>query len=117
MTHAISHISPKITSLQILCGCGYLDGTEISEAVSATIHVAQKDMKPCFYAPDQEICNIIDHCSRKLDPDSSPRNALVEAARLARSSIKPLCECEACTHGALVIPGGFGAAKILLAFA
>ncbi|CAK9806801.1 ES1 protein homolog, mitochondrial [Anthophora quadrimaculata] len=101
----------------ILCGCGYLDGTEISEAISAAIHVTQKDMKPSFYAPDVEICDIIDHCSKKPDLNSSPRNALVEAARLSRSSIKPLCECEACTHGALIIPGGFGAAKTLSDFA
>lgn len=99
--------------LQILCGCGPLDGTEISEAISAAIHICQKDMKPLFYAPDVEISGIIDHLTKELDGASPPRNALVEAARLARCCIKPLCECEACTHGALVIPGGFGAARIL----
>ncbi|XP_015433570.1 PREDICTED: ES1 protein homolog, mitochondrial-like [Dufourea novaeangliae] len=107
--------SPR--SQQILCGCGYLDGTEISEAISATIHLSQKNLKPVFYAPDVEICEIIDHLCEKPDKDASPRNALVEAARLARSEIKPLCKCDACRHGALVIPGGFGAAKTLSDFA
>lgn len=101
----------------ILCGCGALDGTEISEAVSVAIQLSKNNMQPKFYAPDVEICNIVDHCSREPDPKSAPRNALVEAARLARSEIKPLCECEACTHGALIIPGGFGAAKTLSDFA
>ncbi|XP_043258068.1 glutamine amidotransferase-like class 1 domain-containing protein 3A, mitochondrial [Colletes gigas] len=74
-------------------------------------------MRPCFYAPDVELCDIVDHLTKETDKQCSGRNALVEAARLARSSIKPLCECEACTHGALVIPGGFGAAKTLSDFA
>ncbi|XP_076245937.1 glutamine amidotransferase-like class 1 domain-containing protein 3, mitochondrial [Calliopsis andreniformis] len=103
--------------LQILCGCGYLDGTDASEAISATIHISQKDLRPIFYSPDVDICETIDHCSKEIDTNCTPRNALVEAARLARSKIKPLCECEACNHGALVIPGGFGAAKTLSDFA
>ncbi|KAG7190467.1 hypothetical protein KM043_006570 [Ampulex compressa] len=102
---------------QILSGCGVLDGTDISEAISATIHVCQKDMKPRFYAPDVEICGVVDHLTKELDNSSPSRNALVEAARLARSSIKPLCECEACSHGGLLIPGGFGAARTLSDFA
>ncbi|XP_076667949.1 glutamine amidotransferase-like class 1 domain-containing protein 3, mitochondrial [Andrena cerasifolii] len=101
----------------ILCGCGALDGTEISEAISAAIHLSQKDMKPLFYAPDVEISDTIDHCTREVDLSNTPRNSFVEAARLARSSIKPLCKCEACMHGGLVIPGGCGAIKTMSDFA
>ncbi|XP_017877692.2 glutamine amidotransferase-like class 1 domain-containing protein 3A, mitochondrial [Ceratina calcarata] len=101
----------------ILCGCGYKDGTEISEAISAAIHISQKDMKPSFFAPDVDICETIDHLTKEPDMNCSTRNALVEAARLARSKIKPLCECDSCRHAALVIPGGMGAAKILSNFA
>ncbi|KAM0730536.1 Glutamine amidotransferase-like class 1 domain-containing protein 3, mitochondrial [Formica fusca] len=100
----------------ILCGCGRLDGTEISEAISTAIHLRQKDMKPLFYAPDIEICGIVDHFTREIDTTCPSRNALVEAARLARACIKPLTECEACTHDALIIPGGFGAARTLSNF-
>lgn len=67
-----------------------------------------------FYAPDVDICEVVDHLTKKADKNASARNALVEAARLARSEIKPLCTCESCRHCALVIPGGFGAAKTLL---
>lgn len=82
--------------------------------MSAMIHICLKDMKPHFYAPDVNICETVDHFIKKPDPDSPSRNALVEAARIARSDIKPLCQCQACKHEALVIPGGFGAAKTLL---
>ncbi|EFN69355.1 ES1 protein-like protein, mitochondrial, partial [Camponotus floridanus] len=102
----------------ILCGCGRLDGTEISEAVSTAIHLRQKDMKPLFYAPNIEISGVVDHYTRKTTDNTtcSSRNALVEAARLARACIKPLTECEVCTHDALIIPGGFGAARTLSNF-
>ncbi|CAD1479004.1 unnamed protein product [Heterotrigona itama] len=101
----------------ILCGCGYLDGTEISEAISSSIHICQKDMVPCFYAPDIDICDTVDHITKQSDSKSPSRNGMVEAARLARSEIKPLCECKACMHEALVLPGGFAAAKTLSNFA
>jgi len=70
-------------------------------------------MKPIFYAPDIEISGVVNHVTREADTICPSRNALVEAARLARGCIKPLCECEVCTHGALVIPGGYGAARTL----
>ncbi|XP_033322975.2 glutamine amidotransferase-like class 1 domain-containing protein 3, mitochondrial [Megalopta genalis] len=101
----------------VICGCGYLDGTEISETISAVVHLSQKNLKPIFYAPEIDICEVVDHCTKEIDSESSPRNGFVEAARLARSDIKPLCKCESCRHGGLVIPGGFGAAKLLSDFA
>ncbi|XP_043508436.1 glutamine amidotransferase-like class 1 domain-containing protein 3A, mitochondrial [Frieseomelitta varia] len=101
----------------ILCGCGYLDGTETTEAISSAIHISQKDMVPRFYAPDIDICDTVDHLTKQSDSKGPSRNGMVEAARLARSEIKPLCECKACTHKALVLPGGFGAAKTLSNFA
>lgn len=99
--------------LQILCGCGALDGTEVSEAVSTAIHLRQKGMKPLFYAPDTQICGVVNHLTKEMESNGPTRNALVEAARLARSCVKPLCECDACTHGALILPGGFGTARTL----
>ncbi|XP_020299512.1 ES1 protein homolog, mitochondrial-like isoform X2 [Pseudomyrmex gracilis] len=72
-------------------------------------------MKPEFYAPDIEYPSV-DHLAKKPDATCPKRNALVEGARLARTCCKPLCECEACTHGGLLIPGGFGAARTLSNF-
>ncbi|XP_043668262.1 glutamine amidotransferase-like class 1 domain-containing protein 3A, mitochondrial [Vespula pensylvanica] len=106
---------PKIAI--ILSGCGYLDGSEISECISATIHISEKGMIPVFFAPDADICEVIDHYTKEPDNSCSQRNALVESARLARSCIQPLCDCEACNFGALIIPGGFGAVRTLSDFA
>ncbi|KAL2726904.1 hypothetical protein V1478_007182 [Vespula squamosa] len=106
---------PKIAI--ILSGCGYLDGTEISECISAAIHISEKGMVPIFFAPDVDICEVIDHYTKEPDSSCSQRNALIESARLARSCIQPLCECEACNFSALIVPGGFGAVRTLSDFA
>lgn len=71
-------------------------------------------MVPAFFAPDVDICEVIDHYTKEPDSSCSQRNALIESARLARSCIQPLCECEACNFSALIIPGGFGAVRTLL---
>ncbi|KAJ8688078.1 hypothetical protein QAD02_023873 [Eretmocerus hayati] len=101
----------------VLCGCGALDGTEITEAVSIAIHLTCLGLKPRFYAPNIDLCSPVDHLTK--DPYEPPRklNALVEAARVARSSIKPLEELKACESVGLIIPGGFGAARTLSDFA
>jgi enhancing lycopene biosynthesis protein 2 len=98
---------------QVLCGCGSLDGSEISESISTAIHLCQRNIKPQFYCPDVEICGVINHFTGELDIECPERNALVESARLARSCIKPLCECYASKHAALIIPGGLGAVRTL----
>ena len=98
--------------IQILSGCGALDGTEISEAISVAIHCSNKGFSPTFYAPDVEICEVVDHCTKQVVDEK--RHAFTESARLARSDILPLCECKATAAEGLIIPGGFGAAKTLL---
>lgn len=45
------------------------------------------------------------------------RNVLVESARIARGKIKPVSELNADDFNALILPGGFGAAKNLSDFA
>ena len=53
-----------------------------------------------------------------LDLDSnSPRNVLIEAARITRGEIRPLAQADAAELDALIVPGGFGAAKNLSNFA
>lgn len=97
----------------MLCGCGALDGTEISEAVSVAVHLSSKNIEPNFYAPNVNICGTVNHLTKDPDNCDPPRNALVEGARLARAVIRPLCECKACDNAGLVIPGGWGAARTL----
>lgn len=45
------------------------------------------------------------------------RNVLIESARLARGDIQPLAKARAADLDALIVPGGFGAAKNLSSFA
>lgn len=99
---------------QVLCGCGALDGTEISEAISLAINLTSNGLKPEFFAPDINQCGVMDHFCKEPDKSGTTRNALVEAARIARSGIRPLSECDCNSGVALVIPGGFGCAKTLL---
>ncbi|XP_015127047.1 glutamine amidotransferase-like class 1 domain-containing protein 3A, mitochondrial [Diachasma alloeum] len=101
----------------VLCGCGGLDGTEISESISLAINLSHHNFYPKFFAPDMEICGVVDHLTKEPDTCGLPRNALVEGARLARSSIKSLSDCKALCGEALIIPGGFGAARTMSDFA
>jgi enhancing lycopene biosynthesis protein 2 len=48
---------------------------------------------------------------------SESRNVLIEAARIARGAILPIAQASINDLDALIVPGGFGAAKNLSSFA
>ncbi|MCY1488821.1 Glyoxalase ElbB [compost metagenome] len=58
---------------------------------------------------------MINHTTGEEMPES--RNVLVESARIARGEIRDVRELAAADFDALIIPGGFGAAKNLSDFA
>jgi enhancing lycopene biosynthesis protein 2 len=99
----------------ILSGCGYLDGAEIREAVLSLLYLDQHTVKTQCFAPDIIQRDTIDHATKTSTTET--RNALVEAARIARSDVKPLSELQENAFDLLVIPGGFGVAKTLSDFA
>lgn len=99
----------------ILSGCGYLDGSEITEAVSLLIALEQKGIPYDCYAPDQVQFDVVNHLSTQAQAES--RNALSEAARLARGRIQPLTALNPADYAGLALPGGFGVAKNLSNFA
>jgi enhancing lycopene biosynthesis protein 2 len=68
----------------------------------------------CF-APNVTQHHVINHLTGEEMPES--RNVLVEAARIARGAIKDVREANAEDFDALIVPGGFGAAKNLSDFA
>jgi enhancing lycopene biosynthesis protein 2 len=68
----------------------------------------------CF-APEVWQRDVVDHLTG--EPVHEKREVLVESARIARGNIKPLSELDANDFDALVLPGGFGAAKNLSSFA
>ncbi|PIE23921.1 MAG: isoprenoid biosynthesis protein ElbB [Planctomycetota bacterium] len=98
----------------VLSGCGYLDGAEIYESVCALLVLEQAGADIRCFAPDIDF-DVVDH--RSAEASGEKRNVLTEASRLARGEISELGEAKAEDLDALVLPGGFGAAKNLSNFA
>ncbi|MCM2281530.1 MAG: isoprenoid biosynthesis glyoxalase ElbB [Bdellovibrionaceae bacterium] len=98
----------------VLSGCGFLDGTEITEAVSALIAISEAGAQFMCFAPDMQT-PVAPHFRADHDTHikSESRNALNEAARIARGQIAALGELRATDFDAVVFPGGYGAAKVL----
>lgn len=99
----------------ILSGCGVYDGAEINETVLTLLHIAKAGACYQCFAPDIEQLHTINHLTG--EEMASTRNVLVEAARLARGDIQALTKLNANEFDALILPGGFGAAKNLSDFA
>lgn len=99
----------------VLAGNGVYDGAEIHESTLTLLAIARKGAKYQCFAPDVEQAHVVNHLTG--EEMNEKRNVLVEAARIARGDIKPLSEYEAGDFDAIVIPGGFGAAKNLCTFA
>ncbi|QBY03585.1 isoprenoid biosynthesis glyoxalase ElbB [Thalassotalea sp. HSM 43] len=100
----------------ILSGCGVFDGAEIHEAVLTLLHVELQGGKYQCFAPNIAQMHVINHRTGEVAENES-RNVLTEAARIARGEIKDLAELDANDFDALILPGGFGAAKNLSDFA
>jgi len=99
----------------ILSGSGYLDGSEIREAVGVLWALSPHKAEVQCFAPDIKQHDVVDHI--KKSPISEERNVLTESARIARGKVLPLSEFRAEDFDALIMPGGFGAAKNLSSFA
>jgi enhancing lycopene biosynthesis protein 2 len=108
--------SRKKTVGIILCGSGYLDGSEIRESVAALWALSAAGVQVRCFAPDAPQRDVV-NCLSGESLAGESRNMLVEAARIARGDIEPLSTARAQDLDALVIPGGFGAAKNLCDFA
>jgi enhancing lycopene biosynthesis protein 2 len=100
----------------VLAGCGVYDGAEINEAVLTLLCLEQQGASYQCFAPDVEQMHVVNHLTGE-PAEGESRNVLVEAARIARGNIKALTEADAAEFDALVVPGGFGAAKNLSDFA
>lgn len=101
-------------ALVLLSGCGNMDGSEIHESVAALIALDQLGWEVVFTAPATSQSKTVDYVTKT---EIEPRNALKEAARIARGRIFPLDDTLLDDADALVIPGGLGAATTLCSFA
>ncbi|WP_392439945.1 isoprenoid biosynthesis glyoxalase ElbB [Edwardsiella piscicida] len=99
----------------VLSGCGVFDGSEIHEAVLTLLALSRSGAQAVCLAPDREQAQVIDHL--RGEPTAERRNVLVEAARIARGDVTSLAQADASQLDALIVPGGFGAAKNLSSFA
>ena len=99
----------------ILSGCGVFDGAEIHESVLSMLALDRQGAAYQCFAPDMAQHHVINHISGEEMDES--RNVLIEAARIARGQIKPLAEFDADVFDAVLLPGGFGAAKNLSSLA
>lgn len=99
----------------ILSGCGVYDGAEIYESVITLLRLDQRGAQVQCFAPNIAQLHVINHLTGEEMPES--RNVLVESARIARGNVKDLREADVDDFDALIVPGGFGAAKNLSNFA
>ena len=99
----------------ILSGCGVFDGAEIHEATLSMLAIKMQGADYEIFAPDIKQHHVINHITG--DEMQEERNVLIESARIARGEISPLSAFNAEEVDALLIPGGFGAAKNLSDFA
>ncbi|MNF56683.1 MULTISPECIES: isoprenoid biosynthesis glyoxalase ElbB [unclassified Pseudomonas] len=99
----------------ILSGCGVYDGAEIHESVITLLRLGQRGAQVQCFAPDIAQMHVVNHLTGEEMPES--RNVLVESARIARGNIKDIREANVEDFDALIVPGGFGAAKNLSNFA
>ncbi|VVM93981.1 isoprenoid biosynthesis glyoxalase ElbB [Pseudomonas fluorescens] len=99
----------------ILSGSGVYDGAEIHESVITLLRLDQRGAQVQCFAPNIAQLHVINHLTGEEMPES--RNVLVESARIARGNIKDIREADVDDFDALIVPGGFGAAKNLSNFA
>jgi enhancing lycopene biosynthesis protein 2 len=98
----------------ILSGCGFLDGSEIHEAVLVLLAIDEAGAQARLFAPDVKLAEV-NHRTGKAT--GKERSALEEAARLARGNIADLASVQGTDVDGWVLPGGYGAAKNLSDFA
>jgi enhancing lycopene biosynthesis protein 2 len=99
----------------ILSGCGHQDGAEIHEATLTLWAIHKNGAEFQCYAPDIKQHHVLNHITGQ--EMNEKRNVLIESARIARGKIASLATFSPESADALIIPGGFGAAKNLSSYA
>lgn len=99
----------------MLAGCGVFDGSEIHEAVLTLLTIDREGAQAVCMAPNVDQAHVLNHMTQEEMDEK--RNVLVESARIARGEIRDLAEVGVDDLDALIVPGGFGAAKNLSDFA
>jgi enhancing lycopene biosynthesis protein 2 len=100
----------------VLSGCGVFDGSEIHESVLTLLALERAGAQYQCLAPNKNQMHVINHLTKQVMPNET-RNVLVESARIARGNVKDIATATAAEFDAVILPGGFGAAKNLCDYA
>ncbi len=100
----------------VLSGCGVFDGSEIHEAVATLVALDNHGLEAVCFAPDVEQMHVVNHLAGEPTPGEK-RNVLIESARIARGKIFALSSNTVNEMDALILAGGYGAAKNLSNYA
>jgi len=95
----------------LLAGSGVYDGSEIHEATFTLLALNQRGCDVQCVAPSRDQYHVVNHITGEEMQET--RNVLVESARIARGAVEDIKKVSVSDFDALVIPGGFGAAKNL----
>lgn len=95
----------------LLAGSGVYDGSEIQEAVFTLLAIDECGAQAVCIAPNEDQFHVVNHLTGEELPEK--RNVLIESARIARGAVGDLSTATIDDFDALVVPGGFGAAKNL----
>ncbi len=93
----------------LLSGCGVYDGTEIQEAVLSMLAIKEAGHEYVCISVNEDQHHVINHTNGEEMQES--RNMMVESARIARGDIQEIGLVSPADIDAVVMPGGFGAAK------
>lgn len=107
---------PRAKVAVLLAGCGVFDGAEIHEAVVTLLALDRAGAEAVCLAPNVRQMHVVNHLTGAV-AEGETRNVLVEAARIARGAVRDAAQARAEEFDALLVPGGFGAAKNLCDFA
>jgi enhancing lycopene biosynthesis protein 2 len=99
----------------LLSGCGVYDGSEIQETVLTLLFLDRLNATSICIAPSLDQTQVVNHRTGK-PAEESRRNVLDESARITRGKIQDLAKVKSSDLDALILPGGFGAAKNLSNF-
>ncbi|MDX2473297.1 MAG: isoprenoid biosynthesis glyoxalase ElbB [Candidatus Krumholzibacteria bacterium] len=100
----------------ILSGCGVFDGAEIHETCAALLALHRAGAEAVICAPSGPQMHVMNHATGE-PAEGESRDILAESARIARGEITPLADLDPNSVCAVLLPGGFGAAKNLCNFA
>lgn len=103
-------MTKKLTAAVILSGCGFLDGSEIGEAILSLTSLSKHGIEYSCFAPQIEF-SVVDHITGQATEEK--RDVMTEASRIPRGKISPLTDAKVENFDMLIMPGGFGVAKNL----